>query len=43
MVTTAMPETRTRGNGVVGVAEPPWLHITVAPRCKTGPGIEVSR
>ena len=31
--------TSTRGLGAVGIACPPWAHVTTAPMCKIGPGI----
>lgn len=43
MVATGWPETSTRGFGALGIAWPPWLHNTVAPRWSKGPGIAVLR
>ena len=34
-----MPETKTTGLGIVGIACPPCEHITTAPMCNIGPGI----
>ena len=39
ITTVGCPLTSTRGLGAVGMAEPPCAHSTVAPRCKSGPGM----
>jgi len=43
MVAMGMAEAITLGLGAVGIACPPCAHRTVAPICKIGPGIVISR
>jgi len=39
IVAAGWPATRTRGLGVVGMADPPCAHKTTAPMCKIGAGM----